>query len=418
MSEKTINSMRRAELIQLLKDTIPKVNAVLSQANSIDDLHDKIINQKTEIDSLYNAIFDEGGQQSQINNLLEFAEANRSDLDSARSVVLNDDGYLPEIKNAHEESLSSLRLIRKTSEKTTNIEEKLNKLSDKFDSQNQEISAAYSKILNTNDEAGESGILEQIRIAQEESDEKLSSIKNAYKEIFTDKEEDLSIKSKLDNFVSEFQEHNKKFTALNNEMFGYTETSEDGEDIEHIGKFKKIESVFDEFQKKHDELFTQIERLLSGATTTSLSKNFDDKAIEYKTEREKWEGRIFKFLIGLAITSILLAVFVIFKEIAQSLIYTVGIPIYTFSIWLMVFMGNRRAESRKLEEAFKHKFVMAKSFVGYKKSIIEMDESDQELMKNHMGNLLNAINKDSSKFFEIKGESHPVLDFFSRNKKI
>jgi hypothetical protein len=46
--------------------------------------------------------------------------------------------------------------------------------------------------------------------------------------------------------------------------------------------------------------------------------------------------------------------------------------------------------------------------VGYKKSITEMTDADNELMNIHMNNLLNAISKDSSKFFEIKGESHPV----------
>jgi hypothetical protein len=35
--------------------------------------------------------------------------------------------------------------------------------------------------------------------------------------------------------------------------------------------------VFEKYQEKYDELFNQIEGLLSGATTTSLSKNFDDK---------------------------------------------------------------------------------------------------------------------------------------------
>jgi hypothetical protein len=156
---------------------------------------------------------------------------------------------------------------------------------------------------------------------------------------------------------------------------------------------------------------------LSGATTTSLSKNFNDKVDEYSKERKKWETRIFYFLIILFIISIIFASIMVFKEnINQSIIYTIGMPIYTFSIWLMIFMGNRRAESRKLEESFKHKFVMAKSFVGYKKSILDMKDTDEELMKIHMNNLLNAINKDSSKFFEIKGESHPVADFF-KNKK-
>ncbi len=45
-----------------------------------------------------------------------------------------------------------------------------------------------------------------------------------------------------------------------------------------------------------------------------------------------------------------------------------------------------------------------------------MTDTDGKLMDIHMNNLLNAISKDSSKFFEIKGESHPVADFFKKTK--
>lgn len=422
MSEKTIKGMHKTDLIQLYEETIlniNKINESLNQVRSVEDLYNNINDKKSKIDNLYSAIFDEGGQKFKIDDFLNLVEVNTHDLNSAMRAILDEhNGYLPNIKNTHKESLSSLKSMRQTSKKTTNIEEKLNKLADKFDSQDKEINTAYHNILNTTNKDGISGIFEKIQNAQQESEDKLTSIKNAYQQIFTDSEKEISIKNQLDNFVTEFQEHNKKFTEFSNNIFGYTETNKDGQKVKYIGKLKNTENIFDEYQEKHDKLFTQIEGLLSGATTTSLSKNFDDKVIEYTTERKKWENRIFSFLSGLAIVSIALATLIVLKDVEKNLIYTIGMPIYTFSIWLMIFMGNRRAESRKLEEAFKHKFVMAKSFVGYKKSIIEMDDYDKELMKTHMNNLLNAINKDSSKFFEIKGESHPFLDFFKRSKKI
>ena len=79
-------------------------------------------------------------------------------------------------------------------------------------------------------------------------------------------------------------------------------------------------------------------------------------------------------------------------------------------------MGNRRAENKKLEEAYKHKEVMAKSFTGYKKSIEELSDDDKTLLIELMKDLLDAIKKDSSSFLSSKGESHPVVDALKRFK--
>ena len=91
-------------------------------------------------------------------------------------------------------------------------------------------------------------------------------------------------------------------------------------------------------------------------------------------------------------------------------------PIFSFFIWLVIFMGNRRAENQKLEEAYKHKEAMAKSYTGYKNSIEELGDDDNELLKQHMKNLLDAIKEDPSKFLSSKGESHPAMDLAKQSK--
>ena len=356
MSKKTINGMHKSELLTLIKGIAAKLNKIdqaLEKTDLIDEFYEQIKVKKQEINDLHDVIFDQDGQQSKINSFLESAE---------------------------------------------------------------EINKAYDEIFNTEEENGESGSLENIQNAQIEVEEKLGGLQNFYKKTFEDTDE-VSIQNKLDGFVSEFQEHSNEFTKLHYDIFGYIEINDDGKEVKHTGELSRTKKVFEKYQEKYDELFNQIEGLLSGATTTSLSKNFDDKVKEYKEEREKWETRIFLFLIGFFLVSVVFAFVIVFKDnIEKSAIYTLGMPIYTFGIWFMIFMGNRRAESRKLEESFKHKFVMAKSFVGYKKSITEMTDADNELMNIHMNNLLNAISKDSSKFFEIKGESHPIADFFKKAK--
>jgi hypothetical protein len=427
MNKKTINGMHKNDLLALIKDSIVKINKIdgaLEKTDSINALHEQIKKKNKEIDVLYRLIFNEDGQKNKINSFLGSAEAVNSDIEAASNKILNeDDGFLIEIERAYNQSFKKLKSIKDFykniygNEDNTGIEIELTNLVNGFNEKDKEINQAHNKIFNTEEENEESGLLESIQNSQQEAEKKLDDIRDFYKETFKDTDSTKSIQNKLNEFVNEFQEHNDNFKKLHNDIFGYTENNDDDEEITHSGELNQTRKIFKKYQKKYNFLFEQIEGLLSGATTTSLSKNFDDKVKEYSEERKKWETRIFVFLIILFIISTIFALIVVFKEnINQNIIYTIGMPIYTFSIWLMIFMGNRRAESRKLEESFKHKFVMAKSFVGYKKSILDMEDIDEELMKIHMNNLLNAISKDSSKFFETKGESHPILDYFKKAK--
>jgi hypothetical protein len=79
----------------------------------------------------------------------------------------------------------------------------------------------------------------------------------------------------------------------------------------------------------------------------------------------------------------------------------------------MIFISNRSAESTKLEESYIHKEVMARAYVWYKKSILELSNDDNKLLEKHMENLLNAMSVDSSEFLSSKWENHPLIDLFN-----
>lgn len=421
MNEKTINGMTRAELIALLKSTITKVNKINKASERLDEAEavyqDSLIKQ-AKINVFYDSIFDEKGREHYLNNFYDSAEASRNEIESAKQSICNEeDGYLEEIKTAHEESMVQSGAISQSyveiigNEESKGIQAKLTELIEEVEQKNQKIDTAYEEIFDTEDEYEEGGFLKEIKSANQQASEKLADIQTAHQNIFA---EEGGVKVKLDNLVNEFQSHNKIFKKLSRGIFGYQTVDGDGDELVVEGELDKARGTLKQYQEKHDGLFTQIDNLLSGATTMSLSKNFEEKATEYKEERKDWEGKLFMFLIIVFVASTVFAVLIVVLEIKQATVYTIGLPVYTLAIWMMIFMGNRRAESRKLEESFKHKFVMAKSFVGYKKSIVEMDGDDNKLIKIHMNNLLNAINKDSSRFFDVKGESHPVLDFFKK----
>jgi hypothetical protein len=421
MIEKTINGMHKGELLDIIKNTVENVNKIdlaLKKAELINSVYIKIQEKEQNVDDLYEHI---DNTKLKIDAFLKSIEVSKSDIESAHNEILDEEGFLTEIEQAHDTSLKKLKVIKNSyeeihgGEENTGIKDKLANLVTHFNSKNEEIEEVYDVIFNTGYNDDNVGFLESMKNAQTEANDKLSGINKIYSNIFTDIDEEKCIKNKVDGFVSEIQEYNNEFKNIHNDIFGYIEYNNE-EEKKHLGELNRTRKIFKKYQNKHNDLFEQIESLLSGATTTSLSKNFDDKVKEYKEERGKWEDRTFYFLIVLFAASILFAIVLMFIDIEKSMIYTIGAPVYTFGIWFMIFMGNRRAESRKLEESFKHKFVMAKSFVGYKKSILEMTDRDDTLMNIHMNNLLNAISKDSSKFFDIKGESHPITDFFKKNK--
>ena len=257
----------------------------------------------------------------------------------------------------------------------------------------------------------EGGLLSKIRDAQSESATSYSEINEYHKKIFTGDETSEAIKSGVEKLVEDFNGYHEGMEELINEMHGYNEESEEGGVIEHAGYIDKMKKTFHEYEKNHDRLLKKIEtELLSGATTVILAKNFNDEVAKYKKTRTKWEIAFVLCAVGI------LVLFSNFLWIdlptgEESIYYFVHrMPFFGILVWLAVFIGNRRAENKKLEESYKHKEVMAKSFAGYKKSIRELGDDDKTLLTKLMKDLLDAIKKDSSNFLSSKGESHPVVD--------
>jgi len=234
-----------------------------------------------------------------------------------------------------------------------------------------------------------------------------------------------STKSAVDSFNAEVDERRSAWQETAEELederdkiVGYTEENDEGKEVYHPGLHEKIVRKFKEYEEKYDELYKRIEtELLSGATTIGLAKAFSDKALEYRIARMWWQS----WLILALISPIFYFGFIFptpYLGVENLLIsFVKHIPVFTFFVWLVIFMGNRRAESKKLEESYKHKEVMAKSFTGYKKSIGELNVENSTLLIKLMNNLLDAIKKDASNFLTSKGESHPLVDATKRSKK-
>ncbi len=188
----------------------------------------------------------------------------------------------------------------------------------------------------------------------------------------------------------------------------------------HIDELEKAVGELKEkaasIQSHSEALNKQIEEELhAGATSVNLSKSFADKVGEYKINSRFW-SRCFVGLLLVLLTYYGVVTFSADKipsiqEVWRNLVFRS--PFLIFGIWLAIFFGNRRAESKKLEELYKHKEVMARSFVGYKQTLESIGDEDKTLLKKHMENLLEAMNENSAQFLSTEGDKHPIFELIS-----
>lgn len=269
------------------------------------------------------------------------------------------------------------------------------------------------------------GLLEEIKSALVDVKEKSEEINSAYNQICEDDEKGTSIQTQLIDIRDKFKDAKEKIDEFEKKVFGYEKEGEDGEIKKIDGLGSSIESFFEKQRERYSVLYKKIEtELAAGATSAILSKTFADKVKEYYWAGVLWSGA-FIILFGITISY---GYDMVVNE--SSNIKTIDdvwrllafrFPLIAFVIWLAIFFGNRRAESKKLEESYKHKEVMARSFTGYKKALQELDDEDEELPKLHMKNLLESMNVNSSDFLNIDGEKHPVMELVSScfgNRKV
>lgn len=264
---------------------------------------------------------------------------------------------------------------------------------------------------------GDEGLLPKAKEAGAEIEEKLSSVREAFDEICEDTEDENSIKTQLEELVTVFEKKQEEIDGFRKKLFGeQIANSKTGVKEKVPGFSEELDTFYKKQKEKYDQLYSQIEQeLLSGATTANLSKAFADKVTEYHKESLYWSIG-FIALLFVVLTYYGFATFSAEEAKTLSDVFrhlAFRAPFIAFVIWLGVFIGNRRAESKKLEESYKHKEVMARSFSGYKKTLEDIDDDDGELLKAHMENLLIALKDNSSDFLSTSGENHPMAEILT-----
>lgn len=165
------------------------------------------------------------------------------------------------------------------------------------------------------------------------------------------------------------------------------------------------QNQLDEYDKKQKEAIQvwkdEIENLLKDATNASLASSYEKSKESYTKAIYGWNATFIISMIsivGIAIWG--------FAEVADKLSEPLAIlgttlvrlPFYIPLAWLAIFSTQRRNESKRLQEEYKHKETFARSFLGYKTQIDKMQDNTAQdsvnLAKKLMENLVEMTSQN------------------------
>ncbi len=334
--------------------------------------------------------------------------------------------YLNEVKQASITAQESLENIKDIASDATNKQELFTKYSDHI--------------------FGKEGLKQKISELVTNFEKKSQDINELYQNIF---DENDGMELKIKDYLSNGKEQNDALNDLTRnsskildeiKMFHKDVFGEEDEDGNFKGGLKNefLERRFelDEFKTEqkqcYQELNTQIESLLPGATSAGLSSAYSEMYDQFSKEVRVY-GRYFYASIAILLSIIVLVnmpsiwnyIISLFQDeypkgifinsfkvaiphgsftlngqevslgnraitILDSFIYK--LPFILPAIWLVLFVSRRRNEAQRLAQEYAHKKVLAKSYESYKQQIEKLSEEKQnKLLPILMENMLKAI---------------------------
>ena len=304
-----------------------------------------------------------------------------------------------DIKKSREEAYASLQEIKKMLEIIKWYYDKIDN-----DSSDEEKAWIYQRINQKYDEL----------FWVEWKEGKIKELNNFFSATIDDED---SYKKQIEDFfkwtedTEDFETRKENFSRLEKAIFW--ENIGTPEELPWLDK--RLEKLFEDNEIKYNHFYDKINKELTAWTTSvALAQVFADRVKAYNNERALWST--FFIIWWIILISKLIGDF---KEttdwVMVSLNFLQHLPVFLLVAWIWFFVSSRQAESRKLEEAYRHKETMARAYFWYKDTIKELDsKDDSELTKKHMENLLDAMKDDSSIFLSHNGEKHPLYDVFTK----
>lgn len=307
---------------------------------------------------------------------------------------------ISEMVRAYEEEISksleriNLKQFEENSRLINDYKHKLldseDNIKDDIEDSQDTITQWYNKIKELNDEIfiNENNIKEQIEIGRRE----LENFRNK--------------KEELDEFYIDIfggiDENDEKIIGLKEEF---------------DDRVKEFDNFKQEKTKEIENLIEEAKKLLDISTNASLASAF-------QKAKEGFESSIIVWNVVFILSIVFFGIFAFCGineaksflasgDYNKALIALFGnLLIYIPLSWLAIFASRRRNENKKLQEEYRYKETIAKSYMGYKEQIEERDNLENELIHNLLDMLKDNPN---NKFANSHNkENIPIIEFMDK----
>lgn len=260
---------------------------------------------------------------------------------------------------------------------------------------------------------------------QEDSIE--DQIQNFLKDSKENKQEILNLKEQSSQTLNELEEFHK-------DIFGITNNDgeiEGGLKNELENRLKELEEFKKQQQTRYQELNTQIESLLPGATSAGLSHAYNEMHSQFNDEVKSYRSWFYRsiFILFFIVCIVTFCFNNIVPKITDpmtlshrlinildNLIYK--LPFILPAIWLVLFVSKRRNEAQRLAQEYAHKEALAKSYESYKQQIEKLGKEEQnKLLPILMEHMLKAISLNPAETLDKNHkEEMPLEEVFKKKE--
>lgn len=339
------------------------------------------------------------------------------------------------------------------------IEDKLSHIEDKYaeilshyeTSQEQyaNLQASQSKIASLN-AAAENALLQ--------AEQHLESSSTVAEKIEQLKLSSDSTATKINNAHNQAVKRSQEVTDLHHEVFGYTYSDEEGneikteglkaeldgsysllkknisdfnKDLEDLKKQKALE--FSEFRKAQtrdlDQLKKQIRDLLPQAMTAGLSHAYEEKRKSEEAEGKQAEI-IFRWsiavLLVISIIPVVVSLYSLFhdRKNLDEIIHNIPqvvlaiLPLYAPAFWFAISASKRIKLAKRLTEEYAHKEALSKTFEGLSTQIGSLPDSksSRELKIRLLYNIISASSDNPGKLIsDYNNSDNPILEVLDKS---
>ena len=177
---------------------------------------------------------------------------------------------------------------------------------------------------------------------------------------------------------------------------------------EKDARVKEYEQQLKDFTSEYQELKSQIENLLPGATSASLASAFGDRKKSFK-----WPKRFWIVLFVCSIVAFMIVGWYVFRQqnitsIKDFFLYALKkTPILVAIIVLEEFARRHYNIMLRLEEDYGYKEVLSRSFEGYRKQMEEIEQSPDAPVSKLSDNLLEAMAQQPGRLIDKEKQMKP-----------